>query len=104
MGPATRLLMIGSVFTTGCLFNDRCESLCGDISFRLEECMTAAMSWEDLGARSRSEWASACRRDWEASTSELSSRDLELALNVCQLTSEELMDWSCEEVLALYAP
>jgi len=86
------------------VFADRCEKLCIDISFRIDECMDPTMTWDDFGARTRQEYARGCRQDWGSTSNGLTSRELELALGVCGDTRDQLATWSCDEVLALYGP
>lgn len=96
------LLLAGS--GCGFLLADRCEELCTEVSLALEECMGPSTSWGDLGARSQPQWARECRQDWDRASNDLTSRELELALDECLDTREQLETWSCDEVMALYGP
>jgi len=86
------------------LVSDRCEDLCSELSFTIDDCMPSAFDWPDFGASSRQAWAGECRRDWERLRTDLSSRELELALDECRQTREDLPGWTCDEVMALYGP
>ncbi len=97
-----RLLLLGLPLLVAC--GDRCEALCQDLSRALERCMPEAMGWEDLGARNRAEYALECERDWDRRSAGLSARELELALDLCRGTREDLEGWSCDTLLGLYAP
>ena len=86
----------------GC--GDRCERLCDDVSTRLQRCQTAAWTWEDLGAENRASFASNCRRDWDATVGDLGSHEIQLALDVCDTSRDELDTLTCDELTALYGP
>lgn len=84
----------------GC--GDRCERLCEDLSTRLQRCRTDAWAWEDLGANSRAGFASNCRRDWDTTVGGLGSHEIQLALDVCDASRDELDAMTCDELTALY--
>jgi hypothetical protein len=86
---------------SGC--GDRCEVLCQQTGDALATCRPDAMSWPDLGARSRADFVSQCRNDWDRARLDLSSGELSTALEVCDDTTEALGGLTCEELVAIYA-
>lgn len=86
----------------GC--GDRCERLCDDLSTELQRCRTDAWTWEDLGADNRAGFASNCRRDWGVTVGALGSHEIQLALDVCDASRDELDTMTCDELTALYGP
>ena len=83
---------------------DRCENLCSSVGLELATCKPDSLTWNDLGARSRSDFVNECQLQWDRERSDLSASDLELALDACRDTRNGLGDLSCEEILALYGP
>ncbi len=83
---------------------DRCERLCLGVGDAVESCRSESLDWEDLGAASGDDFVDQCRGDWNELSTELTAREQELALDVCEEASVELEELSCEEVMALYAP
>ena len=113
LSPATSVafvLVVASVFAGGCgMFRDRCGRLCAEVSLEIEPCMADTgypMSWPDLGARSRADYEKQCRQQWDQAIVDLTSRELELALDECELATEEITTsgFGCDEVMALYGP
>jgi hypothetical protein len=98
---AAVLFGIVALFAAGC--GDRCETLCDDVADQLARCRPDNLTWGDLGAVNKRDWASGCRRDWDDVSGSLSARDLELALDVCDDGQAQLQTLSCEEIVALYA-
>jgi hypothetical protein len=86
------------------VLRDRCESLCRAVSLRLEDCLPASVTWVDLGARDRDEFAEVCRRDWDRTSADLTSNELELSLDLCAESCVDVDALTCDEVVALFAP
>ncbi|NCG20699.1 MAG: hypothetical protein GWP91_16950 [Rhodobacterales bacterium] len=89
----------------GC--GDKCEQLCVQTAARIDECKPESLSWADLGARGKNDFANACREDWSRLSAELTTSDLREALEVCDETLPSLLALSgltCDEVNALYLP
>ncbi len=86
----------------GC--GDRCENLCTSVGVKLASCKPDGLTWNDLGARSRSDFVNQCQLQWARERTDLSASDLQLALEACRDTSRELGTLSCDEMLALYGP
>ncbi len=95
-------LGIGLALASGC--GDRCDRLCVDVSRDLATCKTDAVTWPDLGATSRIDFLQTCQDDWDALRTDLDARGVELALDVCEDSSDTLEELTCEELVALYAP
>jgi len=81
---------------------DRCEVLCQQTGDALATCRPEGMSWADVGARSRANFVSGCRADWDRARLELSSGELSAALDVCDDTSEVIDELTCEELISIY--
>lgn len=90
------------VFSGAC--GDRCDTLCAELSRRLAECRGDELTWADLGARNRADFAQGCRSDWERQRADLDGWEIELALIECGDAHEVLDELTCDEVRALYAP
>jgi hypothetical protein len=90
------------LMTAAC--NDRCETLCEDVADRLGTCRTPDLDWGDLGATSRRDWVRTCTRDWDDLSADLSSRQLEIALDECGAAEDVVPDLTCDEIRALYMP
>ncbi|MCO4744416.1 MAG: hypothetical protein KC912_06490 [Proteobacteria bacterium] len=102
-----RALILVATLATGC--GDRCESLCGNVASAIDTCKETdpgweAISWGDLGARSRSDFASECRRSWSQASGTLPTHELEEALDLCGISADDLETMSCDTLLTLYAP
>ena len=97
---ALLLLCLPWVMAATC--GDKCEALCRDVSVQLEACKPSSLTWPDLGARSRVDFVTVCRRQWERERRELSSSELAVALEFCD--DSAAVDLSCEELIALYGP
>jgi hypothetical protein len=102
--PSVRMALVFSTFVVWGCGGDRCATLCRDVSSRLDECRSAALSWEDLGASGRADFSDQCRDDWDRERTELSTSHLSLSLTACADASDEVIDLSCEEITALYGP
>ena len=89
-----------AVALAGC--GDKCEVLCQNVGARVAACKPESMSWNDLGARTRTDFVNQCRNQWSRERLDLSATDLRLALQACRDTSQEVTDLSCEEIVALY--
>ena len=87
-----------------CLTCDRCERLCVDVGESVAACLTDELSWQDLGARSETDFVRTCRDDWDEVRADLTSRELELAIDVCDAARDDLGTLDCDEVVGLYAP
>jgi hypothetical protein len=85
------------------LLRDRCERLCRDAGQAIESCRTGSMSWEDLGASGLDNWVEQCREDWNDVSADLTSRELELALDECELAADEVGFLTCDEIVSMYA-
>jgi len=85
----------------GC--GDNCEQLCVQTANRLSACKPDSLTWNDLGARNRADFATDCRADWERVSADLTVSDLRVALDVCDETSRDLSRLTCDELTALYA-
>ena len=83
---------------------DACDRLCVEAGAAVGGCRTSALSWEDLGARSRRDFVATCQDAWEASVVNLSSNELRIALDACDEAERDLRRLGCDEVMALYAP
>ncbi len=94
-------LLLALGVTSGC--GDNCEQLCVQTANQLAACKPDSLSWNDLGARSKSDFAGDCRTDWERVSADLTVSDLRVALDVCDEASGDLFRLSCEELTALYA-
>ena len=81
-----------------------CNTVCADVGRELGRCMTTSFTWADLGARNEADWRGQCRDDWDRTAGALNTRELELALDVCALTLEDLDELDCEQIRALYGP
>ena len=100
-------LVLAMMMLSAC--GDRCEALCSTVSDAIEECMESdpawnSVSWTDLGARGRTEWARQCRRDWGRTSGPLANHELEEALDLCGQSLEDVRIMPCDELLRLYAP
>ncbi len=99
-GTATLLAAL-----TGCaLFRDDCEELCVSIATELDICeFDGAVTWADLGALGRDDFSRACMDEWQRSSRDLNSLELESALDVCVLSQEELaLVVDCDLLVAMY--
>ncbi|MBN2800136.1 MAG: hypothetical protein JXX28_13405 [Deltaproteobacteria bacterium] len=83
---------------------DRCEELCVEVGDSLTACGASDHTWADLGSQSEEDYVRTCRGDWSDLTTVITSRELELGLDTCEVAREELASLSCEEIWALYAP
>ncbi|MCA9490884.1 MAG: hypothetical protein KC621_13240 [Myxococcales bacterium] len=101
MPRAAFALMVTAV-VAGC--GDRCENLCTSVGLELGTCKPQSLTWNDLGARSRSDFVNQCQQQWGRERIDLSASDLRLALAACKDTQRELDTLTCDEVLALYGP
>jgi hypothetical protein len=100
--PSLAILML-LVTTAGC--GDRCEVLCQQTASAIANCRVGtSLTWQDLGARGRADFADRCRDEWDRRADDLSSNDLREALDVCSETTRDVSRLSCEELIALYAP
>lgn len=102
--PATflpRVLLLLVVLGAGC--GDRCETLCVAAADRVAECRTPPLAWADLGARSRADFTTQCRQEWDGAYAELEPHEQELALDICRDGLEVLDELTCSEIVALYA-
>ncbi len=90
------------VMATGC--GDDCQQLCLQTSNRISNCKSDALTWADLGARSRNDFVQSCRTDWEIVSGDLTQSDHQIALDVCADARRELNRLGCDEVMALYGP
>ena len=81
---------------------DRCERLCRDVSFRLEQCVDEP--WDDLGARNRADFVTKCRAEWDRRSRDLTSSNVSEAIQVCGDARGVLEALSCDDVETLYAP
>ncbi len=102
LATTTLLFVVSIGLLAGC--GDRCQLLCEDVADAVARCRPDAVSWEDLGATGRRAWATDCKRDWDDTSAALGSRELELSLDVCEQGQEALIDVTCDELIALYAP
>jgi hypothetical protein len=101
--PARRVwLWFALACATGC--GDACDQLCAEASRRLAACRGDALTWGDLGATSRTDFAERCRDDWDDQRSDLTSREIEVALDVCDDGFEVAQLATCEEIVAWYTP
>jgi hypothetical protein len=92
--------LTGGVLLAGC--GDKCEVLCTSVTREIGNCKPESMSWNDLGARNRSDFSNECRQQWDRERIDLSASDLRLSLETCADADEELEDLECAEVMALY--
>ncbi len=101
--PATTLpfLVLLSALASAC--GDHCEALCVAVADRVAECRPVALTWADLGATSRADFSSRCRRDWDAVLAELEAHDQTVALDLCDASLDRVLELSCDEIIALYA-
>jgi hypothetical protein len=83
---------------------DKCEILCQNVGDDLASCKPDTLSWNDLGARSRTDFVKQCKSQWDRERIDLSASDLRLSLEACADTRSELDDLACEEIVALYGP
>ena len=97
--PATFILV--ALLFVGC--GDRCEVLCREVALELEACRSDSLTWADLGATGRADFVAECETDWNLLQGQLSSNELNQALDVCKDTLDELPSISCDELGALYA-
>ena len=97
---ATTLILIASLMSAAC--GDKCEVLCQQTGDALATCRPDGLSWADVGARSRADFVSNCRGDWDRARLDLSSGQLSAALDVCAETTDALGDVTCEELIAIY--
>jgi hypothetical protein len=86
----------------GC--GDKCEVLCANVTRELGNCKPDSLSWNDLGARNRSDFNNECRQQWDRERIDLSASDLRLALETCADANQEIVELDCDEVMALYGP
>ena len=91
----------GLVVLLAAACGDRCDVLCADVSRSLATCK-GDVTWQDLDARSRVDFAGNCRDEWEALRSGLDGWEIEVALNECGQAQEVLADLQCDAVMALY--
>jgi hypothetical protein len=87
---------------------DPCERLCDRMGNRLGTCLESwPATWEDLDATSKLEFQLACRQDWDQVRADLEPRQLDDALEQCELALDELaamrQDGSvCDQLRAIY--
>jgi hypothetical protein len=100
---ATLVFLFLAPLAGGCrsILSDKCDSLCGEVAERIDACRGDA-PWSDFGASRRADWISRCQSDWEARSADLSARDLELALSICDDARVTVPGLSCDDVIALY--
>jgi hypothetical protein len=97
---ATATLLLGWTLLVGC--GDKCEVLCTNVTRELGRCKPDSLSWNDLGARNRSDFSNECRQQWDRERIDLSASDLRLSLETCADANQELEDLNCEQIMALY--
>lgn len=89
---------------------DPCERLCDRLGNRLGECIAEwPIGWEDLDARSRTDFQATCREDWQALRSELEPWQIDDATAQCEASLVELRrlrreDQLCDALRAVYVP
>jgi hypothetical protein len=97
---ATTALLL--LLASGC--GDQCQQLCQQSANRLANCKSDALSWADLGARTKNDFVQECRSAWELTSSELTQSDNQIALEACRDAGNTLERLECDEVIALYGP
>ncbi len=105
---ATLLLSILVPAMAACA-SDPCSTLCVDVSRGLDECLPAwGLTWEEVGAESRSNWLIGCQNEWDEVRSSLEARELPAAEEQCADARIELdrlqaaEDGACDELRVLY--
>ncbi len=98
------VLLTALSFAAGC--GDKCEQLCVQTANRIADCKPDSLTWADLGARRKEDFANACRTDWDRVSGNLTTSDLREALDVCEETQREITPerMSCDQINALYLP
>lgn len=105
---ATLLLSILVPAMAACA-SDPCNTLCVDVSHGLDECLPGwGLTWEEVGAESRPNWAAGCQNEWDEVRSLLEARELPAAEDQCADARTELQrlqgaeDGACDELRVLY--
>ena len=85
--------------------DSRCEKLCCDVAERLQGCIDdgAELSWSDVGAADRTDFARQCGNDWDRTSGDLTAYELQEATRVCGETRDGIDALDCEALTALYA-
>lgn len=91
----------------GAALDARCERLCCDVGAALETCIEGgrtSLTWSDVGAVDRRDFARQCSDDWDRTSADLTAYELQEATGVCQDTRKDLDALDCEALGALYRP
>ena len=83
----------------------RCEKLCCDVADALQTCIdqgTASLTWSDVGAEDRRDFARQCADDWDRASADLTAYELQEATAVCRDSRESLDEAQCDTLRALY--
>jgi len=88
---------------TGC--GDECEQACQTVTTELRNCIRDrdwVTTWEDLGADSRANFRQQCEETWEQDSTDLENREIQQALETCEVVNASAGSLNCEEWRALY--
>jgi len=114
--PAVVLAVGVLLLTTACTdpcgavasaLDSRCEKLCCDVADALQACMAddpGSLTWSDVGASDRRDFARQCADDWDRTSAELTAYELQEATAVCGDSRDGLDAVDCQALRALYGP
>ena len=60
------------------------------------------LTWEDLGAESRSDWRLDCQGDWARARATLEARQVPAAESTCEDADVDLSALTCDDLRAMY--
>ncbi len=101
------LCMLVGLGLAGC-GQDSCESLCVELSRRLDDCVSEwPTDWGELDASRRREFQQTCADEWSAVRADLEPRELDDGLDQCSESASALARMgrsrsTCDQLRALY--
>jgi hypothetical protein len=101
--PLATLAVLAGIALAGC-GADTCETLCGRVATRLNQCLPEwSATWADLGASSRAAFRVQCTDEWSGTRADLELREIRLAEDACQDAIDELATIrDCDVLRVLY--
>ncbi len=84
---------------------DPCTQACAVLSRNLNQCIVNddwSLTWQDLGATSRTDFRDNCQDDWDRAQAELETRQSDAADDACEVVVADVPRMSCQELRALY--